>query len=449
MTTSAHVEPYFSRWMVYKGLARLVVMVLSRGVAYAVLMLFSRLTGWIPSWDDRSVTPAALTTALRTKSLLGKSGRVVALEWSEIECGAVGIVYRVHITYESADEAATSIAPKTVIVKVLGRQAKHMLLGVAFGLTRAEFISWTDIRTLCATDLQPDLYVMACSMFFMKGFIVMEDLARFRSKKSRSASATVPEVKMMMRAVATLHGRTWGDAARCAKFMSGSSWFDHLYPRQLNSALGSCLGDVLAKRCPTVSRLLEELRDPVALDRVHRWSRGFGLNENMSDCKDWRSLAMCHLDVRLDNAFFDDSTDTCHLVDWQLCRFKNPIIDTFWCLLDLDREHLGDTEILRDLFASYVADVNRALPAGRKPPASVASIEGDMPHAVGYMAIFMVAIFATVLKDPRKCPAEDGEALEAYSQLPGLSPVVLTMRERALRLETLAKAFCVVGGGDG
>eukprot|EP00760_Papus_ankaliazontas_P019402 PhM_4_TR18018/c1_g1_i5/m.33482 len=427
------MAPHFSRMHFVGGIAAAALRVVTRLSVLAVFRVVSKVVGYVPVFDHSRVTPESLTRALQSQSKLPATTSVTHIRWEDMECGAIGVVYRLHLTY--SDAAAKGTAPDTMVIKIMGKGLRSFMMSCFLGVAEIEHAAWYHGRKIAA-DLMPDAYMTNISRYFAKGYIVMEDMAKYRSRSSRSGPATEREIEMIFHTVAPLHARTFGDAETLTKFTDVNSWIPHNYPKWSDKVMNGGMSDVIRHKCPRLLEVARSLTDPTTADRVHKWARGYGLNDGTKKV-DYTTLALCHCDVRMDNAFFDDANGVCHLVDWQITRSKNPLTDLIWAFMDMSCEDIRDKRVLRRLLESYVCEVHKTNPSAA---VSVEALEADMRTGVLYMVFLSLCVFGFVLTEKRKCPATgDADALAAYAKL--VDPVIMTGYERLLRMEALVEAF--------
>eukprot|EP00760_Papus_ankaliazontas_P019399 PhM_4_TR18018/c1_g1_i3/m.33464 len=294
-----------------------------------------------------------------------------------------------------------------MVIKIMGKGMHHFMISCFLGIGEIEHAAWYHGRKIAA-DLMPEAYMVNISRYFATGYIVMEDMAKYRSRSSRSGPATEREMEMIFHTVAPLHARTFGDAETLTRFTDVDGWLPHNYPKWFNKFKNGCMSDVLVQKCPRLLEAARSLTDPTTVDRVLKWARGFGLNDGTKNV-DYTMLALCHCDVRMDNAFFDDANGVCHLVDWQVTSAKNPLTDLISAFLEMSCEDIRDKRVLRRLLESYVREVHKTNPSAA---VSVEGLEKDVPTCVLYIVFFGLSMMAFVFKEERKCPATgDADAL--------------------------------------
>eukprot|EP00760_Papus_ankaliazontas_P008838 PhM_4_TR13935/c0_g2_i2/m.43659 len=282
-------------------LASAVVRATARNVCRALWYL----TGCYPSYHPKGLTPAVLTRSIRALGAKYADVTVASIEWDLMECGGMGTVQRLHVTY-TGDTGVD--LPKSFVVKVMGDSFKNSMLGMTFNLLPNEVLCLTELRGVLGDLLPLAPYVQSSNLLGM-GLIVMEDLGYLRHKKSRDG-VTLDEAKRMLAVSATVHKRTWGEAKYARYYMGATYITDYTYLQTLKGLLAGPFGALVNERLPNVKRAAYEVHKIANESRM--FARGMPSASDAVTPDDFarnpntKYLALTHGDMRLDNAFFDD-----------------------------------------------------------------------------------------------------------------------------------------------
>ncbi len=141
-----------SKWMLFAMASAVLVASFRNAVRLTLCSLYA-VIGSYPVWHYRSLTPKRVTALLAAKGALANASTVVtAVEWIDIESGAVGTVRRIKLTYNQAD----SKAPGSLVVKALGVTFKVWVSNLCH--MRSGIVTWDTARgvlqcpqSLCVT----------------------------------------------------------------------------------------------------------------------------------------------------------------------------------------------------------------------------------------------------------------------------------------------------------
>lgn len=327
---------------------------LSQTLTYTLARCVWLLKGY-PAFHRQGLGPTHLTEAFRQQHLLSEDNAVSALEWQPVEWGAIGRVYRVTLRYRHP----STTLPATLIVKTLGETLPSRLTSRLFRLLELETRAVTDLRRHCAA-LQPEIYHVTANARLGMCCIVMEDLGHLRNQRSHTPpGASLADMRLLLRATGTLHGLTW-NCEDLAHYHADSPIMTHRFAALGEAFLEGPFKPLIDRHLPHLKRALQRFSDREFHEAFLVRTRGFGLQETKPRApRPHRYFAIGHNDVRLDNAFFDDSKQQCRLIDWQTPLFQNPVIDIVWALKELPLDTLTEGTIA-DLLEDYRDAVSKA-----------------------------------------------------------------------------------------
>eukprot|EP00760_Papus_ankaliazontas_P008839 PhM_4_TR13935/c0_g2_i3/m.43581 len=423
MTYSSDL-PRRSKFSLASQIMALLASAVVRATARNVCRALWYLTGCYPSYHPKGLTPAVLTRSIRALGAKYADVTVASIEWDLMECGGIGTVQRLHVTY--AGDTGVDL-PKSFVVKVLGDSMKDIIIGSTFELFGSELRTVSELRAVCE-GLQPLIVAAPANRYLCQGLVVMEDLAYLRHKKSRSPGGiSMDEANRMLAVCAELHKRSWG-STKYSRYRLGNNLTCNLYPLVLKGfERGICM-PLIEARLPNVKRTLA---DTLALtDELEIFLKGCRVNGpyNPDDEATIRNLALVHGDMRLDNAFFDDKAKTCRMVDWQTVWFSNPVTDIIWMMTEFEIDTLTDAA-LEEYLQTYVDLI------GDESRVSMASLKRDLPLGLvfGIRNLVFAAAIANGLKTPMPV-ADDSPDLASFEKE---YPLAATLRRYFIRLDVL------------
>ena len=320
---------------------------LSQLAAFGTAAIVWRLKGY-PAWHRQGLNASHLTEAFRQQGLLASDNAITTLDWQAIEWGAIGRVYRVTPHYQYNTEGL----PATVVVKTLGETLPSRLTSRLFRLLELETRAVTDLRRYCAA-LQPQVYWVTANAQLGMCCIVMEDLGHLRNQRSHTPpGASLADMQLLLRATGTLHGLTWNNEA-LAHYHADSPIMTHRFAALGQAFLDGPFKPLIDSHLPHLKQALRRFSDCDFHEAFLVRTRGFGLQETEARTRRPHPyFAIGHNDVRLDNAFFDDVTQQCRLIDWQTPLFQHPVIDIVWALKELPL-HALTVEMITVLLDDY------------------------------------------------------------------------------------------------
>lgn len=247
---------------------------------------------------------------------------VTGIRFHPMECGAIGEVKRVELSYADDEKAWKDGAPKTAVLKCLGTNTRSVLFGELLSVFHMEFLSFEHLPPVLPPGTMPKVWAKEKS-WHGQGWILMEDYSHFHQRKSRHCSATFEEAAAILKKVATIHGSTWQDVELGKKYFFWKPWVMHQVGATIRQFAKSAF--LVDQECPllkeTLTLLAATMGKPEGLfNRSMRFlRRDVGHQEDawltMPDMSFLTShpdtyVCICHGDVRLDNTFFEDVGDS-------------------------------------------------------------------------------------------------------------------------------------------
>lgn len=409
-----------------------------------------------PVYHPDSLDKARVTAALVSKGILLQGECVVGLGFEQMEKGGIGDVRRVVLEYSlKADRAAElPLPPPSMVMKFLGTEWKDAFIGALIPLVETEHKAYTDACfSKMVHGLQPEVYLFDKSVFGM-GLLLMEDLSKYRHKKSRDG-ANHEELLMIANLIGRIHGKTLMSSsdrrseALQAKFHFHQWFIDQMCPIHSDKNLtGPWAGAVQKNR--RVATAIRSFQEKEVNDALLVKMRGFGVavknGENMYPTP---FSVVIHGDVRLDNCFFDDVRKEAKLVDWQVCMPRNPMLEFGWVLMECNDDVLclpttegegertkckaGCKASIDELLLGYLTSLTQELKLsgykGEFP--TLAFCEENLPWVIYNDCYYLMVTLAQVLKvDPLTSPTD---------------PVVLTFQKYLERVEWLMEVYVPSG----
>lgn len=248
------------------------------------------------------VTPAWLTTVLRSDSTIGDDAKTAILWPRQIGQG-VGIMAEIHqvrIGYEGDH----GDAPESVVVKLPSTFPANREQGVNLGMYEAEVRFYAELGERTGSGL-PHIHFSEIVSGTAEFVIVMEDLSRL-SMIDQSVGMNADQARAALRVLAGIHA-AWWDAVQTEEL----EWIPSMIgPRiEMVSGLMGQIYPVFAERF--AHRLPEggaELGERFAV-------RYLDLQKVLSARSPW---TLAHQDYRVENLMFGDpAIDEVVVLDWQ------------------------------------------------------------------------------------------------------------------------------------
>jgi hypothetical protein len=294
----------------------------------------------VPETPD-DLTPAWLTAALAEAGVL-RRGALAAAEWERVgeEYGFTGLVARVRVGYEGAQDEPSSLVAKlpmahaNVVSSYRARQERDPAL--AHRHYERCVLEERFYREVGAT-FAPTLYYSAVDEVRRRVVLLLEDLTAGRQGDVLHG-CSIEEAALVIEEIAPFHARWWGERAPIQAFPSLGGDYDAQQARYDGRAEAFLerYGDAL----PAAARsVVERLR-----------SRLSGVLAALGA----RPQTLIHGDLHLDNVIFDGRGNrrSAVVLDWQTTMVASPARDL--ALFLVGSLSIEDRRIAEEgLFARY------------------------------------------------------------------------------------------------
>jgi Ecdysteroid kinase-like family len=281
-----------------------------------------------------------LTGILRDSGALAADRSVVGHDVKPVGSGTglLGMVMRVHLTYDGGTAAAE---PASLVVKFAHPVAENRAIAMNTRMYEREVSFFHDIAD--SVDVpKPICHYAAVNNETAENIVVLEDLGAYRAG-DQVAGVTADEAKLIIDAIAPLHATYWGrtDIDLLANAMRIDTSYAASFPPGLFA---------------TWERGVEQFSDHIAPDvlpHVARYVENFmKFHTMMGEC----TQTLVHGDVRLDNAMFGGAPGQhpVMMVDWQAIMVSNPLQDLSYMLsqsLDVELRRAHETELVEYYYA--------------------------------------------------------------------------------------------------
>jgi hypothetical protein len=268
------------------------------------------------------LTPAWLTSALRTTGVIG-SATVVAADVEAIGAGAgfLGDIVRIAPRYSAPEPGA----PATLIAKLPSNDPQRSAMSNLARFSEREVRFYEQVAGDCPVRT-PRCYVSAMDVERHRYVLLLEDMAPARVG-DQVAGCSVDDAELAVRAIAPLHAAWWG-----SERLEALDWMPPL-----------------AAVHPSVEQWWQAMWQRVAERsgaslpaELHRIGEQFGRRAMYAlQQLDPAPRTLVHADYRLDNLFFGNEaggTPTIAVGDWQLAARGRGVYDVaFFLSSSLDR----------------------------------------------------------------------------------------------------------------
>ena len=286
--------------------------------------------------------------------------------------GLLGIVVRVHLTYNKACKG-----PKSLVVKFATDESENRELANTMNLYEREVIFFNEIANGLDIPI-PKCYFAAMDFDSGSDVIVLEDLFEY-SLGDQIGGITAEQAMMVVDVVAPLHAKYWGKGEEVFPDMQRIDSEDFI---KRSAASFYISWEKALERFPEF--FPDELRDalPVYVNAMEDIYREMGN----------RTKTVIHGDVRMDNALFGNGIPgllPVILIDWQNIMISNPLYDIGWMMFtSLPVETRRECE--KDVLERYVAK----LKAEGVQNYSIEQCEKDYDVALLFIIHFTILIAA-------------------------------------------------------
>ena len=247
--------------------------------------------------SSAEISPAWLTERLRSTGTIDASTSVSSIEGDTVGpgIGFMGEVGRIKVSYSGGS------GPATMICKIPTQDQNVRGLLAAARVFEREARFYADIAP--TLDVVPKAYGIASDFDNDDHVLVLQDLSHLRVG-DQAEGVSEKDGHAAMRAAARLHARYWENDA-----LQSIDWMP------MANSEGMKIGrEVYGASLPGFLQVFEHAVEPDMVPIMER----FG--DNVHQLLD-RIAAMpntvAHFDYRLDNLFFDDSSDTVWMIDFQ------------------------------------------------------------------------------------------------------------------------------------
>jgi Ecdysteroid kinase-like family len=269
----------------------------------------------VPETPD-DLTPAWLTAALAEAGVLRRSA-VAAAEWERVgeEYGFTGLVARVRLRYEGAQDEPSSLVAKlpmaqaNVVSSYRARQERDPALAHRhYERCVREERFYREVGAAFA----PTLYYSAVDDARRRVVLLLEDLTAGR-QGDVLRGCSIEDAAVVIEAIAPFHARWWGERAPVHAFPRRGEDHDarqERYDRQVNHFLER-YGDALPDTARSVT---DRLRSHLA---------------GVLDALAGRPQTLIHADLHLDNVLFGGRGEgpSPVVLDWQTATVGSPAWD--------------------------------------------------------------------------------------------------------------------------
>ena len=292
------------------------------------------------------VSPEALTKEwldqiLDESASLSEGERLESFSFENISegVGLLGIVVRVHLTYNKTGKGPTSL-----VVKFATDAPENRELANTMNLYEREVIFFNEIAKGLEIPI-PKCYFAAMDFDSGSDVIVLEDLFDY-SLGDQIGGITAEQALMVVDVVAPLHAKYWGRGEEVFPDMQRIDSEDFI---KRSAASFYASWEKALERFPEF--FPDELRDalPAYVNAMEDIYREMGN----------RTKTVIHGDVRMDNALFGNGIPgllPVVLIDWQNIMISNPLYDIGWMMFtSLPVETRRECE--KDVLERYVAQL--------------------------------------------------------------------------------------------
>jgi aminoglycoside/choline kinase family phosphotransferase len=284
--------------------------------------------------------------------------------------GLLGIVVRVHLTYNKTVKGPTSL-----VIKFATDESENRELANTMNLYEREVIFFNEIANGLDIPI-PKCYFAAMDFDSGSDVIVLEDLFEY-SLGDQIGGITPEQAMMVVDVVAPLHAKYWGKGEEVFPDMQRIDSEDFI---KRSAASFYISWEKALERFPEF--FPDELRDalPVYVNAMEDIYREMGN----------RTKTVIHGDVRMDNALFGNGIPgllPVILIDWQNIMISNPLYDIGWMMFtSLPVETRRECE--KDVLERYVAK----LKAEGVQNYSIEQCEKDYDVALLFIVHFTILI---------------------------------------------------------